>query len=97
MVDVMFWCRKLACGGSALGEIERHDQPRGWSLWVLYSRFVDLRRRDQRSHVAVIEDDEEFVSADPCSAEEAERAWSPARSRTRGGALVKSSDRCGAA
>ena len=57
-----------------IGEIEGLEQPRGWLLRVLYRRFVDLRRRYERRHVRAIEDDEEFASADPGPAEEAERA-----------------------
>ena len=55
-------------------EIEGLEQPRGWLLRVLYRRFVDLRRRYERRHVRAIEDDEEFASADPGPAEEADRA-----------------------
>jgi RNA polymerase sigma-70 factor (ECF subfamily) len=57
-----------------IGEIEGLEQPRGWLLRVLYRRFVDLRRRYERRHVRAIEDDEEFASADPGPAEEADRA-----------------------
>jgi RNA polymerase sigma factor (sigma-70 family) len=57
-----------------LGEIEKLEQPRGWLLRVLYRLFIDQRRRYDRRHVRAIDDDEEFVSAEPGPAEEADRA-----------------------
>jgi RNA polymerase sigma factor (sigma-70 family) len=57
-----------------LGEIEKLEQPRGWLLRVLYRLFIDQRRRYDRRHVRAIDEDEEFVSAEPGPAEEADRA-----------------------
>jgi RNA polymerase sigma-70 factor (ECF subfamily) len=57
-----------------LAEIERLEQPRGWLLRVLYRLFVDQRRRYDRKHVRAIDENEEFVSAEPGPAEEADRA-----------------------
>jgi RNA polymerase sigma factor (sigma-70 family) len=57
-----------------LGEIERLEQPRGWLLRVLYRLFVDTRRRYERRFVRAIDEHEEFVSAEPGPAEEADRA-----------------------
>jgi RNA polymerase sigma factor (sigma-70 family) len=55
-------------------EVAGLEQPRGWLLRVLYRLFVDLRRRYERTHVRPINEDEEFVSAEPGPAEEADRA-----------------------
>jgi RNA polymerase sigma-70 factor (ECF subfamily) len=57
-----------------VGEIESLEHPRGWLLRVLYRLFIDLKRRYERKHVRAMEEDEEFVSAEPGPAEEAERA-----------------------
>lgn len=57
-----------------VGEIEQLEQPRGWLLRVLYRLFIDLRRRYEHRHVRAIDEEEEFVSADPGPAEEADRA-----------------------
>lgn len=57
-----------------IGEIEKLDQPRGWLLRVLYRLFIDMKRRYERRHVRSIDEDEEFVSAEPGPAEEADRA-----------------------
>lgn len=57
-----------------IDEIEKLEQPRGWLLRVLYRLFIDLKRRYERKHVRAIDDDEEFVSAEPGPVEEAERA-----------------------
>ena len=57
-----------------LGEIEKLEQPRGWLLRVLYRLFIDLKRRYERTHVRAIDENEEFVSAEPGPAEEADRA-----------------------
>jgi RNA polymerase sigma factor (sigma-70 family) len=57
-----------------IAEIERLEQPRGWLLRVLYRLFIDQRRRYERKNVRAIDEDEEFVSAEPGPPEEAERA-----------------------
>ena len=56
-----------------LQEIESLEQPRGWLFRVLYRLFIDLRRRYERTHVRPIDDDEEFVSAEPEPPEEVDR------------------------
>lgn len=57
-----------------IGDLEQLEQPRGWLLRVLYRLFIDLRRRYERKHVRAIDENEDFVSAEPSPPEEAERA-----------------------
>jgi RNA polymerase sigma factor (sigma-70 family) len=57
-----------------LAEIEGLEQPRSWLLRVQYRLFIDLRRRYERTHVRAIDENEEFASAEPGPADEADRA-----------------------